>query len=348
MIPVLIRLDANSSIGLGHLGRCLALSRALRRGGAQVTFGLSPFSSRDAFERLRGANEAVVSVPCAEAGGALDAQATREIARDLGARALILDGYHLRSQVLPAVRQPGVRLAYVDDVLSGAFDVDVFINPSLHGDHCQVSLPTGATALLGAAYSLIRAPFLEARSQRAKREPGANLRVLVSMGGTDPGGISLAVLRAFSGLAEPWRKRCDVSVLLSPNFHGWEEARHLVSLSDVRVALQTTVPELAPLLVDVDLAVVSASTTLAELSTVGVPAIAMATVDNQVPVAEAATRLGVARVVACDAEQITDAMTHLVKDGPGRERMAIRQREVVDGLGASRIADAILRGLENT
>lgn len=346
MTGVLIRLDANGSIGLGHLGRCLALAGALRELETSVAFALSRASSEEAFQRLSAAGETVIEVPNEAMGSVADAEATRDIAEEMGVDAIVLDGYQFRHGMLPGLRSSAFRLAYIDDLLAGAFDVDLFVNPSLHGDRCQVMVPDGAVILLGAAYSLIRAPFVRARKQAAEKRKqardGERLRVLVSMGGTDPGGISLAVLAALAALPVEACSNLEVAVLLSPAFHGWDEARRLAATCASRVTLQTTVPELAILLPGFDFAVASASTTLAELATVGVPTIAMATVDNQELVAEAAARLGVARVVGVNAVQIGTAIVDMVGDPEGRSAMANRQREVVDGLGPTRIARAIV------
>jgi spore coat polysaccharide biosynthesis predicted glycosyltransferase SpsG len=318
----------------------------LRLLGVTPVFALSSASAPEAIERLQQAGERVLRLPHSVIGGADDALATAQAKDALGADTVLLDGYQFRNEMLGRLRASCDRIAYIDDVEQGSFDVDVFINPSLHGDMCRIALPAGARAVGGAKYALIRGSFVVARGEKSQLPAAPHtLSILVSMGGTDPTGKTLDVIEALRGLAQPAEEAISVRVLLSESSPRWQEAQRAATLCGSYLSVEGTVPDLAPLLPRTDLAIVSTSTTLAELSTVGVPAVAMPTVDNQEPVARAAARMQLAVVVDGKVETIRDAVHQLASDPAQRRAMAERQRAAVDGLGAHRVA-ALLAGRE--
>jgi len=97
-----------------------------------------------------------------------------------------------------------------------------------------------------------------------------------------------------------------------------------------------------------DLAVTGAGMTLYELSATGTPAITVCMADNQRPNAEAFDRAGAAPCAgrAGDAglcAAIEKALHELIDAPAIRAAMANRARGLVDGRGASRVAQRLLR-----
>src|ERR1700719_625946 len=101
-MALFIRADASSSMGTGHLMRCLALGQAWRDGGGKVVFttactnpALLHRLGAEGFD-LRGP-EALGHAPHRDAW-------------------LVLDGYHFEGQCQRRSRQKGWRILTIDDM----------------------------------------------------------------------------------------------------------------------------------------------------------------------------------------------------------------------------------------
>jgi spore coat polysaccharide biosynthesis predicted glycosyltransferase SpsG len=83
-----------------------------------------------------------------------------------------------------------------------------------------------------------------------------------------------------------------------------------------------------------------------EVACLGVPAILLAAADDQLEVAPLYAATGVARYLGdgrtTDPEIVRAAVARLLDDHQLRSRMAVTARDLIDGLGAARIAEWIL------
>jgi spore coat polysaccharide biosynthesis predicted glycosyltransferase SpsG len=89
-----------------------------------------------------------------------------------------------------------------------------------------------------------------------------------------------------------------------------------------------------------DLAVSAAGQTLFELAATGAPTLAIAVADNQRPQLEALGAAGV--VIPVTAETLAPRLATVAEDRAMRQALAERGQALVDGLGADRVAHAIL------
>ena len=86
---LLIRCDANSDMGVGHVMRCIALAEAWIELGGRVVFATEQMPVK-IIERIEKLPARILTVQGAEGTAAL--------ARDLGARYAVIDGYHLGAE----------------------------------------------------------------------------------------------------------------------------------------------------------------------------------------------------------------------------------------------------------
>ncbi len=334
--PVLFRYDAYPELGGGHLQRCRALATELEgRGIACHHLGrVEGFAIPDTERRL------------AFDAGRDDARQVVEHAGRIDAGTLVLD-------------LPGLDEAYQRTLHEAGLDWLHFEGrPSrrLWGRWLLAASPAAsperytpwlqradARLLLGPAYAILRQSIVRAL---ADTRPGDRVeRVVVTLGGGDDrGGIELC-LEALAA----WRTTLQVDVLTTsanpslPGVQAWI-ARHGGGWCELGLDAEDFPMRLAR----ADLALIGGGTTGFETAYLGVPALILRIADDQTEQAAAWDRLGVARLAgdlaSLDVAGLRAHLHELIDDSGLRRQMSARGRERVDGLGARRVADALLKG----
>ena len=317
---VAIRVDASTAIGWGHAMRCLALAQALAE---RPTFVMS--APPQAF--------------VARAEPDADVVAGDDVAQVLatGADWVVVDGYHLGSDYQRALREGGARVLVVDDYAHlDRYHADVLLNQNLGAPDYRDRAP-GARLLIGPRYALLRREF---RDVPARDTPDVARRVLVTLGGSDPDGVTAQVVRALARVEQP----LDVQVIAgagNPHLAALERAAAALDSVDLVVDVRDMPRRMAW----ADLAVTAAGSTSWELARVGTPQIAIVLADNQRPIARGLADAGLAVSLGWHADvaddRIADAVAALVGDAGRREELSRRGRELVDGRGASRVLAAM-------
>jgi spore coat polysaccharide biosynthesis predicted glycosyltransferase SpsG len=310
-------------VGLGHVRRCLALAAAATWAEPWLLID----GPREVAEEARRAGIAGRVVPA----GAVP---TLAAVAALGADALVVDSYRLSAATL---RQNGPQprlLAVLDDL--GCFPVpaDLIVSPTL-----GLAAPPGEASsyLLGPRFAPLAAEFAEAPA------PPADVvrRILVTLGGTSPPALLDTLVRA-ARLAVP---SAAVDVVVGPLLNATEGlARGLDGVAGV--TLHRAPPTLRSLMTTADLAVSAGGVTLLELAAMARPSVAVVSSDNQAAavagLAEAGAVVGVGAAADGDVgTRVRTALAALAADPARRRALATRARDLVDGRGAARVAEAL-------
>jgi len=316
---LVIRCDADATIGLGHAGRALALAEELgERLGVEPCFVARPDPLLTTFLSSR----AVRLEPLEGDGYAADAVLD---AAD-GDAVVVSDTGELDQAALDAVAAAGVRHLVVDDFpRAGRWPCDVVVNPNLGADASAYG--SGPRVGAGPRYALLRRE-IQALSERPlePREPGR--RVLVCLGGGSWRGRAVNLLGALAALDEA-EVRATVEGLVVP--------------AGIEAVPRSSLPEQ---LAWADVGVLSGGVVKYEAAAAGLPMLLLAAVEHQRTVAEAFAAAGVAEYAGLLATAEVEAVAARVLQLLGRpdERLALarRGRVLVDGRGAERAADLLL------
>ncbi len=340
--PLCIRADAGPSMGIGHLMRCLALAQAWQDRGGAVTVVTAPGQSA-LQSRLVGEGFAVHELKALP--GTL-ADAVETLATVAAHGWLVVDGYQFRTEYLLALKAGKCRVLAVDDL--GAIDLepaDLVLNQNMQA---TVDLYGGRVAasrrLLGSSFALLRREVLQERSAAVAAgvnlpRDGAARSVVITLGGSDPGNVTLRVLERLAGFRDV---RLHVTVIVGP------ANPHLPSLQSAAAQLQpahdvtlvTDPPDVPALFASADVAVSAAGSSCWELACLGVPMLLIVIADNQRPNAGALAAAKSAIVVGGElAEELLPALRTLVMDPDVRRRLSRAAAQLVDGRGASRVAE---------
>ena len=354
-IRVAIRVDASAQIGTGHVRRSLALAQALRSAGGEVRF-VTRALGVDSAGMIAGEGFELAVLPgppvsdfapdpeiphseWAQVGWARDVAETVAALADYAPDWVVLDSYAFDAKWHAGVRASlGCKLAHIDDLADRKLACDLLIDHTFAHDHrvkyADVLSPH-ARVLGGPRYALLGPAYAGAERYAFSAEVRS---IGIFLGGVDAGGHTLAVLDAldaigFSGAVE----------VVATSAHS-----HLGVLRDriarrANTALLLDLPDLAAFFARHDLQVGAGGGASWERCYIGVPALLMVVALNQRSVAPLLEEAGVAAFAPDPAPgALAEQLARLIADAPRRAGLAAKSRELVDGLGATRVALALL------
>lgn len=321
---VLYRADAGAA-GAGHVMRGLGLAQALALQGAtpELLTATPADPSVDAWR----ADGLAVSAIAGLAGSEADLAASSAAAR--AADVFVLDGYAF-APAWRAALQAEVPLAVFDDLGHGG-PADLAINPNPGGEALRYDGAREVAA--GVAYAPLRRDVREARVRAAARSAApATPLAIVTFGGHDAENLALVALRALAGAPLRARAFCtggDSALAEARAFAAHHPGLEAVPKGDLPAALA-----------EADLALCAGGVTPLEVCAIGACAVVVVLAENQAPGAEALRAAG-----ACDvATSVADGAERLRRwaaDPGARAAMRERQRRLVDGDGARRLAERV-------
>jgi UDP-2,4-diacetamido-2,4,6-trideoxy-beta-L-altropyranose hydrolase len=335
-VNLLVRADASPQIGTGHVMRCMALSKAWQDSGGDVTFACAdvlPALER----RLRQQGCEIVAINTSR-GSEEDVEMTADVARDLAAEWVVLDGYQFDSAYYRGLKRRNLHCLEMDD--DGRLEeycADAVLNSCASASEAMYARREPHTELLlGSRFVLLRPEFMRI----ARKSDCADIarRLLVTMGGSDPENVTLKVVNALSGIA---REGAEVRVVAGSGYKHLEELRAIVATMPGQVAVEEDPEDMAPILAWADLAVSAAGGTCWELAYVGVPAVLIALSPDQCGIAQTAEERGMACSLGWHADistgRIEDAVQRLSRDSESRCAMSKAGQALVDGRGPERV-----------
>lgn len=339
---ILFRADGNPDIGTGHIMRCLSLADALQEQGGEITF----ITAESYFQRLiqtRG-------YPCTVLGTAYDRMEEElsiflPIIERERPELVILDSYFVTPQYMEAIRNIS-RLLYIDDLNAFDYPADAVVNYNIYSP--ELPYPQNKTYFLGPQYAPLRKEF-QGLSQRNTKDRVEN--VLVSTGGTDQYHVAL---HCAEYLREhlPRENMIFHLVLGAMNQDAAELERIAEELPFIRLHRQIT--NMCSLMLQCDAAISAAGTTLYELCACGLPTVTYILADNQIQGAQMFQKAGLMpcagdiREDACFLEHLFELLNSLADDFAQRQHIAEQMQGAVDGRGAARLAEAVLKQIGAT
>jgi UDP-2,4-diacetamido-2,4,6-trideoxy-beta-L-altropyranose hydrolase len=344
IFPVVLRVDASPLIGLGHAMRCLALAEALGRTGLPVRLVTSAMPDAVA-ARFARAGATIVRI-AESTGSAADSEVTIAEARRIGARWVVVDSYAVHASWQHRVRAAGLRLLVLDDEgCAGEWDADAILNQNLGANEAPYRLGAPQAALLvGPRFALLRGEF--ARQGHEPREiPDVAMRVLVTLGGADPGNATQRVVLALAQCHD-----VEVRVLAgASNPHRAMLAAMIAEAGSPTRTMQLIVQadDMPEQMGWADLAISAGGSTLWELARMQLPALLVTLADHQQALANACVSAGMARLLGdvhrTEVQVIAERINTLRSDAPARRSMARAGAHLVDGHGADRVVAHLRR-----
>lgn len=340
-MQAVIRCDAGSVIGGGHLVRCGALAAALRQSGYEVAFAVSN-------ETMTTFPQLFADFPDALEGmTATESDVERMASRwPSGVELAVVDHYGLGERFERRVASWARKVLVIDDaplrrhVCTHLVDTTFRRRAEEYGAHVE----NGTVLLCGSDYAMLRQAFRKERHDALERVPRAVRRVLISMGLSDNANVTQAVLDGLLEAGGSYELDCVLGSA-APHLHAVGTA---VSAGGPGWRLHTDADAetMAALTGAADLVIGAPGSASYERCCLGRPALLLVVADNQLHNAAALQEAGAAIVIGQfshdTADRVASAVRTLAENPAKLHDMHLAAAVVCDGKGVDRVVEAVL------
>jgi len=254
----LIRSDSSSTIGLGHIMRDLVFAKSLE---GEVIF---------ACQNLEG--NIIASIPYeVKILNSNDKSELIELIRALKIDLLVIDHYGIDAHFEQKIQEAtNVKILSFDDTYQ-PHHCDILLNHNLSADASRYThlVPKNCELRCGSAYTLIRDEFKREKEKECEKI----YDIFIAMGGTDASNITLSILKTLSDHL----RLCILTTTANAHLH---ELKNYVA-NKPNIALHINSNEVAKLLHQSRLAIVTPSVMVHEVLFMEVPFIAIKVASNQ-------------------------------------------------------------------
>ncbi|MFI3213894.1 MAG: UDP-2,4-diacetamido-2,4,6-trideoxy-beta-L-altropyranose hydrolase [Eubacteriales bacterium] len=373
---ILFRVDGNTSIGTGHVMRCLSIAQALNALGESCEFitadyFMEPLITEKGFlchvlqniqiTEPKITNKNIILTPTNSTLQTAPFVSTKYDDLDSEIPSLcnflsklsnknsnkkpllLIDSYFVTKKYFDTLSDYA-QIVYIDDLFQVPGQVDYLINYNCYGhllDYASQSIAR-KDYLLGTSFAPLRAEFQNV-SYTIQKDC---TRIFITTGGADQFNISGQLLMEFS--KHPTFSSFEFHVVMGM-FHQHKEFVEQLATQYTNIKLHYQVQFMSELMESCDLAVSAAGSTIYELLAIGLPTISFAFVDNQNRIVDTLGKEGTIlstghyqRDSSLLISRTVDAIINLSKDFSLRKVLHQKGKQALDGKGAARIATALL------
>lgn len=377
---VVIRADANSKIGMGHVMRCLSVADALLKRGEEVLFVTADDTPVPLLTK-KGVPYRVLHTDYADMEAELPKlwNALSELPQGPGVPEaalpqrntfILVDSYYVTEKYLAALKKR-ITTIYMDDIYAFSYPVDMLINYNIYGEEMGYEKDVAfadTKLLLGTEYVPLREEFAAgAGYAQSRKELSAEtenvtpaedwLHQTAEQGRTADGGILITTggSDSFNLAGQLLMEAMKYDALKEKEYHVVSGSLNLnigelqaLAQKHENIHIHCNVTNMAELMEESEIALSAGGSTLYELCAMGVPVIAFSFAENQERLVQTFVKRGIAQYggnYRTDGNKMIQntiaGLETLLEDENLRTEYRKKARTLVDGKGADRIAEAI-------
>jgi spore coat polysaccharide biosynthesis predicted glycosyltransferase SpsG len=283
----------------------------------------------------------------ADPGGDDDLKQVFETASAEGSGAVVTDSYLIGNRYIARLRAAGFYVVAIDDLARFPFPCQLVVNFGMHARQLSYQSSSGDTSfLLGPQYALLRPEFWHVDSRTID---DIVQNVLITIGGSDPHNLMPRMLASLDELSDKF----TITAVIGPFFENRREIELSRDRCGRRVRLVDDPCLVRDHMLQADLAVSAGGETLYELAATGTPCVAFQVADNQSDNIQGMAAQGVLWSAGAvgDADLLDHVKTttqRLIQSARTRLEMSKAGQLLIDGHGASRVVEMILRDFDST
>lgn len=344
---VVFRADATHEIGGGHVMRSLVIARELAKRGHQCTF----VATEGSFDLVPLKTQGIYCEQIPESDFDNPAKIRRWIAQ---ADLLFLDSYRLDSAYQKETRCGNLLQATIEDIPGRIHLVDLLIDPTFEReeDEYRGLVPPHCRLLLGVDYAPLREEFANLRKtidRKNNKTENEAVKILVSLGLTDPDNDTLKVLKGLKSLKASGNKVSSTVVIGKGSKHKDSISAFVASCQNM--TLLEGVEDMATLMANSDLAIGAGGSTCWERCCLKLPSLIVVQAVNQSQIekrlSEMRAVISLGKSKDLEPDTVKTAVHNLIENPHRRQALSEAAAHICDGMGAKRIADKLEAIFEN-
>lgn len=341
MIKYVFRADGNAKIGIGHMMRTLTVADAIKNIDRQESI-LVLCADEDSKKIASTRGYKAISLNSDYNNLLSEIDSWKKL--DLSNCCIVVDSYFVTNEYLQAIGKYG-KVFLFEDYQNGKFDVYGIINYSVFIDKKIYEKVYGQidNFILGGEYVPIRKSFLKSKWELKDKVNN----ILISTGGSDILNISGEIYKALDEILP----NINYHIIVGP-FNPYVEMLKNMSMESSNLTIHCDVKDMAGLAEICDIAISAGGSTMYELTVMGIPTICFSFAQNQEAFCEKYGYNISDYAGAYDKEpesvlyNIKRLLSDKYVDKKYRRECSMREKKLIDGKGANRIAEALVHSLD--
>jgi len=338
---ILFRCDGSSEIGLGHVVRCLALADELRdNNDCHIAFAMR--QGPICFDMIKNKGYEIYS-----SNNHVEAFDYKEwmdhVVNVTNPKAFIMDVRDdMPISLLQDLCDKGILIVTIDDPSDRRMLANIVFYPPIPQVKSMDWNGFNGELHVGWEWVILRPEFAQYRNTERQKTSVARPNILITMGGSDPAGLTFMAVDALRMIIEEF----EATVVIGPGFKNKEALLKKISEVGKEINVVQNPGNMAQLMSDADLAMASFGVTAYELAAMGVPAIYLCLTEDHAESSSVFVEAGIAEnlgiYTVVTQYELSEAMRRLLTDTNDRLKMSKRAIQLVDGRGTERIARMVV------
>lgn len=268
---IAFRVDGSLDIGSGHISRCSSFAYYLQNAGKECIFFINDGDVD--FENTFLKNFKTIRIPKSLEWNSSYLQ--KKLSSFKNITTLVFDSYRIDHNFEKHFTEL-YTVFVIDDLANRKHDCHFLLDQNFYfnaNTRYAKLVPADCKLLLGPNYSILRPEFYSERSKSRVRT-GKNKKILVSMGGTDPTGETLKVIKSIKNL-----KEFEFHILVSKLNKDFDQIVKKTLPPFIKLHIQSN--QVAQLMNQCDLSIGTGGSTSWERCFLGLPNLTICVADNQ-------------------------------------------------------------------
>jgi UDP-2,4-diacetamido-2,4,6-trideoxy-beta-L-altropyranose hydrolase len=266
---ILVRADSSSTIGTGHIYRCMTLLKPLRDKYKVIfcTQALKGNINQKIVENGFNLISIIQNTP----------KEMKQIIKDTKAKVVVIDSYDINYKYEKKIKKSGAKIVCFDDMFF-KHKCDVVLNHSIEAKKYTYKklVPKNCKILCGSEYTLLRDEFFDIKLKNRKKLKLDGAKVLVMFGGSDPKNFTLKTLKVLNKIDVEFK---TTIITTTANANLDKIKAYVKGKSSYNLVINTD--KVAEYINSVDFAITTSGGTILEMIYMKVPFINIKLADNQ-------------------------------------------------------------------
>lgn len=338
---IYIRTDINEIIATGHFMRCLSIAEAITKLKGTVCFLVADKNGKKLLEQ-RGYSYIILNSKwnCLNE----EIKILVKILKENQPKAILVDSYYVTENYLLCLKKY-TKVIYLDDINKFHYPCDILINYSIYANDFSYQKKYFDTKfLLGERYAPLRKEFSYPYKNLIQKTVK---NIMVVTGGTDEFHFALNFIKTIIKTKWYWSEKIKFHIVCGYYNTDKKKLKYL-SEKYQKIHVYSYLENFYGAIKKMDIVISAGGFTLYELCACGIPTISYSLADNQIKNVKKFEEIGIIpysgdiRTQKYKFKNLLNQIKRLAKDFAKRKQTSKRMQQLVDGMGAERIAKYLL------